>query len=192
MSVKVSLNPDSLYWASFNRFELRLPGQCVLDCSHSCPCDSDVAYWVPKVQAQIAADNFQRGPDAELIRQELSEFGAWSNEELQDTEQNLHRLVWIAAGNIAEDENPDCSEPVKPITKESVAVTPDRVTVLALPDYLQFISDSQDVKPIEEHFGIEAGTFGSYFVRVQDGDYCEVWGIDGIIPNLDKVATRVL
>lgn len=107
------LNPESLYWASFNRFELRLPGQCVLDCSHSGQCDSDVAAWIDRVQAQVETDGFTLKPTAELIRLELKEYGAWSPKELADDEQNWHRLVWIAAGNISEDENPDCSEPVK-------------------------------------------------------------------------------
>lgn len=110
------LNPSALYWASFNRFELRLPGECVLDCCHQGQCDDDVAYWVPKVRAQIAADDFPNKPTPDEIRAELKEYGAWDCEELADDEQNFHRLVWIAASNIKDDDAPDCSEPVSPQT----------------------------------------------------------------------------
>jgi hypothetical protein len=107
-----SIKPDSLYWASFNRFELRLPGQCVIDCSHSGQCDEDVAHWVPKVRALVESDNFPNKPTAEKIRAELQEYGAWDDEELSDEDQNWHRLVWTAANNVAEDDAPDCSEPL--------------------------------------------------------------------------------
>lgn len=111
--MKATINSESLYWASFNRFELRLPGQCVIDCSHSGPCDADVDYWAPKILAQIIEDDFPNAPDGETIRQELSEYGAWDNDELADSDQNFKRLVWIAAGNIADEPEPDCSEPVR-------------------------------------------------------------------------------
>jgi len=112
-----NINPDAIYWATFNRFEIRLPGQCVLDCIHSGPCDSDVSRWAPKIREQVKADAFQRGPNPEAIRLELKEYAAWEPEELQDDDANFQRLVWIAAGNIKDDETPDCSEPVT-TTKE--------------------------------------------------------------------------
>lgn len=111
--MKTTLQPDALYWASFNRFELRLSGECVEACSHSGPCDADVAAWVDRVREQVARDGFANAPTAEKIRAELKEYGAWSDEELADDEQNWHRLVWIAAGNISDSDEPDCSEPVK-------------------------------------------------------------------------------
>lgn len=111
--MKTTLNPSALYWASFNRFELRLSGECVADCSHSGPCDDDVKSWVPKVRAQIEADNFRNKPDAESIRAELAEYGAWDDDELADDDANFERLVWIAAGNISDDDAPDCSDPVR-------------------------------------------------------------------------------
>ena len=107
------INPNALYWASFNGFELRLPGRCVIDCSHSGSCDDDVAYWTPKVREQVEKDAFPLRPTAELIRAELSDHGAWDDEELSDDAANWCRLVWIAANDIAEDESRDCSEPVR-------------------------------------------------------------------------------
>jgi hypothetical protein len=52
---------------------------------------------------------------------------------------------------------------------------------------LQFISDSQDVQSLKEHFGNHClEDFDSFFVKIEDGDYTEVYGINGIIPYLYK------
>ncbi len=82
--------------ASFNRFQIELPPQAVADCSHSGACDSDVAFWLPKLP-QIAAI------DPEKLRAELKEYGAWDAEELADHGANCARILWIAAGNIKEE-----------------------------------------------------------------------------------------
>ena len=111
--MKTQIEPSKLYWASFNRFEMRLPGQCVIDCSHSGECAADVESWVEKIQAQIERDNFPNKPTPDKIRAELQEYGAWDETKLADDAANFRRLIWSAACNIAEDEKPDCSEPVK-------------------------------------------------------------------------------
>lgn len=103
--MKTQLNPVALYWAPFNRFELRLPGKAVDDCSHSGPCDDDVAHWESRV---VRPENCT----PEALREELDEYGAWSAEELADDAANWERIVWIACGNVSEEENPDCSEPL--------------------------------------------------------------------------------
>ena len=54
-----------------------------------------------------------------------------------------------------------------------------------------FVSDSQDVKPIKEYLGEIANEFDSFFVKIEDGDYAEVWGIHGIIPYTNKTAYRI-
>lgn len=110
--MKTALIPTALYWASFNCFELRLSGACVEACSHSGSCDRDVAHWAPIVAAQVKVDDFTNQPTADKIRAELTEYGAWDSYELEDAAANWLRIVWIAVGNIAENENPDCSEPV--------------------------------------------------------------------------------
>ena len=110
--MKNEINPEALYWALFNRFEIRIPGQAVMDCSHSGPCDDDVEHWAPKVMAQAQVDNFPNKPTAAKIRAELKEYGAWDADELEDDDANWRRLVWIAACNIADDDARDCSEPV--------------------------------------------------------------------------------
>lgn len=111
--MKTEIDPNALYWASFNRFEMRLPAQCVIDCSHSGKCDDDVDAWVDRIRQRIETDNFPNKPTPDKIRDELSEFGAWDDEELKDDAQNFKRIVWLAACNIAEGDALDCSEPVK-------------------------------------------------------------------------------
>lgn len=69
--MRADIQPEKLYWATFNRFELRLPGQCAIDCSHSGPCDADVNHWVDRVRAQIEEDNFALRPTPDSIRAEL-------------------------------------------------------------------------------------------------------------------------
>lgn len=113
MIMRTKIDSEKLYWAAFNRFELRLPGECVADCSHQGDCDADVQNWVDKVRAQIEADNFTNKPTSEKFRAELSEYGAWDEIELADDAANFKRLIWIAAGNISDAVTPDCSEPVK-------------------------------------------------------------------------------
>jgi hypothetical protein len=113
--MRANINPSALYWASFNRFELRLPGQCVIDCSHSGPCDDDVAYWLGAEWEGTIRKPRLEIPETitpEKLRAELQEYGAWEACELEDHDTNLARLVWIAACNIAEDDCPDCGEPV--------------------------------------------------------------------------------
>jgi hypothetical protein len=55
----ITIEQDALYWASFDRFELRLPGECVLDCSHSGDCGPDVEAWAPRIREQIEKDKFR-------------------------------------------------------------------------------------------------------------------------------------
>lgn len=110
---KNEIQPDKLYWASFNRFEMRVLGEAVTDCAHQGNCEADVKNWAPKIAAQVEADNFTLKPTPEKIRAALKEYGAWDEAELQDDAQNWIRLCWIACCNISEYEKPDCSDPVK-------------------------------------------------------------------------------
>jgi hypothetical protein len=81
--------------AYFNRFNLDLPDQCVLDCSRIGSCDDDVSLWATRVTRIISS---------EAIKAELQEYGAWEDDELNDDEQNWKRIIWIAAGDIKEEE----------------------------------------------------------------------------------------
>jgi hypothetical protein len=88
------IDANETYFAGFNRFEITLPGQAVIDCSRSGPVDDAVAYWAPRIPNEV---------DPAAIRAELTEYGTWDDIELSDDAENWARLVWIAAGNISED-----------------------------------------------------------------------------------------
>lgn len=66
--------------------------------SHQGQCDSDIDELrkVPAIRRQLAKLK------PESVRKELREYGAWDAEELDNHEQNLNRLLWIACGDIVE------------------------------------------------------------------------------------------
>lgn len=68
--------------------------------THPGPCDSDVLALSRhrKIRRQLERI------DPEALRKELREYGAWDDEELADHEQNLQRILWIAAGDIVENQ----------------------------------------------------------------------------------------
>ncbi len=85
--------------AYFNRFNIEMTRAEAERASHPGPCDDDVAALVatPKMRRQL-----DKIP-ADCIAAELGETGGWEQEELADAEQNRHRIVWIAAGNITDE-----------------------------------------------------------------------------------------
>jgi hypothetical protein len=112
--MNIQIETGRLYWASFNRFELRLIGSAVLDIAQSGDNGPAVDFWALHIRSQVDRDAFANRPTRESLREELSEYGAWSDEDLSDDWANFKRLCWLAAWNIAEDESPDCSEPLTP------------------------------------------------------------------------------
>ena len=86
-------------YATFNRFELRMTKAQAESASHSGLCDADVEVLVRDKSIAKQLDSI--GPDR--IRAELGEYGAWDEEQLADDEDNRHRIVWIAAGDIVEE-----------------------------------------------------------------------------------------
>jgi hypothetical protein len=68
----------------------------------------------------------------------------------------------------------------------------DMRTVACLTGEFQLVSDSQDVVPIKEHIGEAANGYNAFFVRIENGDYVEVWGMCGIVPYLSKLISRLL
>jgi len=81
---------------AFNRGELRLPREALLDCHHQGRCDDDVEFW----HAQIDWD--AQTMTADDIRDELFEYGAWDATELANIEANQQRILWLAAGDYQE------------------------------------------------------------------------------------------
>ena len=84
--------------ASFDRFSIKLTMQQTLSCSHPGPCDSDVRALLklPSVQRQL------KKIPSRILRDELREYGAWDEAELSIRTENNARIIWIAAGDIAE------------------------------------------------------------------------------------------
>lgn len=82
----------------FNHVALRVRTSDALDMTQPGPADDTVAYYVqqPYYTRQFAE---MRPED---VRDELAEYGAWDAEDLADDAYNLHRLLWIAAGNVRE------------------------------------------------------------------------------------------
>ena len=82
-------------YAQFNRFELNLPIEVVLSCSQPGKDASEDVKAALRRYPSLLADI--RDLDPFLVREELSEYGAWDEEELADDEENAERLVWLAA-----------------------------------------------------------------------------------------------
>ena len=83
------------FYSSYG-IELRMTKAEAASASHPGPCDDDVRALsrVPHIAKQLSAI------DPALLRKELQECGAWDDEELRDHDQNLQRILWIAAGDI--------------------------------------------------------------------------------------------
>jgi hypothetical protein len=79
---------------------IELPVYVVGLCSHAGPCDDDVARCLelPEVKAEMAEIN------PEQLVKELREYGAWDDNELKDHDENIKRILWIACGNIQDEE----------------------------------------------------------------------------------------
>lgn len=58
-------------------------------------------------------------------------------------------------------------------------------------DYV-FLSDSQCLEDIKDYVGSKAYGYASFFVRVEDGDYQEVWGCYRMVPYLDERVYRIV
>ena len=86
-------------FANFNQFSLKLTLAEAKTGSHSGPCDDDIAFLVtvPRIKKQL--DKLE----PVQVQDELSEYGAWSHEELADHEENLSRILWIACSNILDE-----------------------------------------------------------------------------------------
>lgn len=89
------------FCTSSGRIELCLTKSQARKASHPGPCDADVRELsqVPAIRRQL------QKLDPQVLRQELKEYGAWSDDDLTDHDANLQRILWIAAGDIHEEAN---------------------------------------------------------------------------------------
>lgn len=68
--------------------------------SHPGQCDADIEYLrrVPYIAKQLAEI------DPATLAGDLREYGAWDDVELLNHDENLARILWIACGDIQEEE----------------------------------------------------------------------------------------
>ena len=89
------------FWTSSSgRIEIKLTADQAIQGSHPGPCDLDIAEL--RQDPQIAEQLAQLKP--ETLRDELKEYGAWDEVELADHEANLDRILWIACGDLMDQE----------------------------------------------------------------------------------------
>lgn len=82
---------------------IELPISVAQACSHSGPCDMDIqtCMELPEVKAELSEID-----PVQLIK-ELKEYGAWDSNELSNHEDNLARILWLAAGDICDNLSDD-------------------------------------------------------------------------------------
>jgi len=87
--------------AQFDRFTIEMTKLQAISANHSGSCDNDVDYFLTlaKIKQQL-----KDIPD-KLLADELREYGAWSEKQLKNRGENEARIIWLAAGNIAENKN---------------------------------------------------------------------------------------
>lgn len=89
-----------MYWTSgCGRIELTMTMKQAEGAHHQGSCDEDVAALArnPKIARQLA--KIAPATLASVLR----EYGAWDAEQLADHDENLRRILWIAAGDIVEE-----------------------------------------------------------------------------------------
>lgn len=63
-----------------------------------------------------------------------------------------------------------------------------------VPESFVLLQDSQEVKAVLERLGVEAeraSSYGCLFVRIEDGDYEEVYALEGFVPYLKLPVERL-
>jgi hypothetical protein len=87
------------YSSGSGRIEFRMTMEQAKSASHSGQCDDDVRALskVPAIAEQLA------GIKPEDLREELAEYGSWDDDELADHDQNIQRILWLAAVNIIDE-----------------------------------------------------------------------------------------
>jgi hypothetical protein len=90
-----------IWVSSSGRIELELSREEVFTAHHSGDCEPGVREVMshPDVATQLA----QLAPES--LVEVLRDYGAWDGVDLEDHAANLMRLVWIAAGDLAEETN---------------------------------------------------------------------------------------
>jgi hypothetical protein len=88
-----------VYWSdSSGRLELQLSGDQTARGYHSGPCDLDIAALLqdPEISRQLSVF------DPAQVAATLKEYGAWNSQDLANHADNLARLLWIACGDLVD------------------------------------------------------------------------------------------
>lgn len=91
----LNLLRTELFTTSFNYIEFVVPKWFDERMVVSGSCDSDIEEFL---EDSIIAVQFNNLIASKIVT-ELEQYGAWSDEELKDKEQNLRRILWIAVGD---------------------------------------------------------------------------------------------
>ena len=87
-------------YATFNRIDICMTLKQAESCSQP---GQDAEPDVRILMAHPLIKRQHKKIDPDLIRQELSEYGAWSEEELADDDANWQRILWLGANDIVEE-----------------------------------------------------------------------------------------
>lgn len=60
-----------------------------------------------------------------------------------------------------------------------------------LPQDLVFVVDSRGIEHTQSRF-MEANEYDSFFVRTANGEYTQVWGMYGIVPEVNRRVYQIL
>jgi len=88
----------SYYSSSCGNIELEINLDDAKLGSHQGRCDDDIHYLLTLEYIKKQFD----GISADLLVNELSQYGAWDDVELLDHEENKGRFLWLACGAIVE------------------------------------------------------------------------------------------
>jgi hypothetical protein len=80
-------------------FEIEMKTDDIISATKPGPVDETIAAMLEEEFYSAQLDAIP----ADKIRSELSEYGAWDDDELKDDDQNRARILWIAAGNIKDE-----------------------------------------------------------------------------------------
>lgn len=94
------------FCTSSGRIELNITTDHAHTGHHAGACDADIDYLltVDYIRAQLDVI-----PPA-LLAEELREYGAWNADELSDHEQNKARILWLACGDITDQETQNADD----------------------------------------------------------------------------------
>lgn len=87
-----------IYTTGSGKIEIEITKKQALKGYHSGQCDQDIAELrrVPVIKRQLAKI------DKSVLIDELRHWCAWTDEELQNHEENLDRFLWLACADIVE------------------------------------------------------------------------------------------